>query len=136
MAATIVDADLTAFLDAINTYVESNWELGLFKSNTTITRATVMGDLTEADFGGYARIALNDFAGATLAGNVASAVSTAEVFAYTSGTANATVYGYFVYDSAAAKLVIAEKFTVAKSMSVAGDTITITPTDTLRQNGV
>lgn len=108
----LVDEMLAELLDEQTGHSSAHaWDgaiVKLFKSNTTPTRATVLADLTIADFAGYANLTLAaaNFAGSTIASNVASVTYglTLTWTRSTTGTSQ-TVYGMAVCNSAATKII-------------------------------
>lgn len=105
----------------------------LYKSNTTITKSTVLSDLTEADFAGYASITLANatFASASVSGHVASSLygTTLTWTRSTTGTAQ-TVYGMYITNAAGTKIIAAGPFdggpyTVTNSGDAINETLTV-----------
>jgi hypothetical protein len=102
-------------------------KLKLFKNSATLSHATVLSDLTEADFSGYSAYSL---AGGAVAGALdgsgrAVASYTAHTFTKSGATGN-TIYGYWVEDSTGA-LLWCELFDTPIPMTVDGAFIQITP---------
>jgi hypothetical protein len=76
-----------------------NGQLRLFKSNTTVSKSTVLGDLTECDFPGYSAASLNqsNWAAATVSAHVASSEYSSNVEFTRSSTGSAqSVYGAYI----------------------------------------
>lgn len=95
----------------------------LFKNNLVISPATVIGDLVEADFGGYAAITVTALLPAYLdpAGGASAQIGTVQFNC--DGTApDNTVYGAWV-ETAAGLLVLLVKFDAGITMVSAGDSI-------------
>lgn len=105
-------------------------KMRLFKSNTTITSATVLSDLTEADFTGYAAQNLSGFPAASVVGSSGSSTGDAKTFTVGSSPSTTnSIYGYYITDSGNTKLYGAQRDPGAPiSMTLAGQTYTITPT--------
>ena len=79
----------------------------LFKSNTTISEATVWADLTEADFTGYSIASLTAWTGPTDAGGDTSLVQEAAYVRTNSGGSAQTIYGWgIVLDHAGTPLLV------------------------------
>jgi len=120
-----------AFLDLLTSV---NYSLRLFKSDTDVTDATVVGDLTEADFAGYAAITLNSASWTTTPGSPSVATYAQQTFTRSSSGAQQLVYGYYV-TTAGGALRWLEKFDSAVIMELINDAIKITPRLTLRDEG-
>jgi hypothetical protein len=75
-------------------------KIGLFTNTPTITRNTVLADLTEATFVGYAQVTLTTFGAAFLdpSGNYADIVAPLAQFTMTATTTLQTITGYFLLD--------------------------------------
>lgn len=82
----------TAYLDG--------GKLGLFTNTPSITPTTVLADLTEATFDGYARVTLTTWGAAFLDpnGNYADSVAPTGTFTLTGTTVLETITGVFVLD--------------------------------------
>lgn len=82
-------------------------EYGLFVTDVPILDATVLGDLTEAAWAGYARQPAGVWAPPTLVGKKARTLAAPfPTFGNTSGV-NQTFYGWFLLDPLAVQLVAA-----------------------------
>lgn len=111
----------------------TNWRVGLFKSNVTVDENTVWSDLTECDFSGYSRVT-PVFPSATLDGsNNGSSTAPQAVFACNGGGTTNTAYGWFVYDVNTSKLVFSDNFAGPKSMALSGDSVGVTLTALMKQ---
>jgi len=99
----------------------------LFTNVLPLTPATLLTDLTEATFPGYARVSLVTWSAAyvTPSGLQAEIVSPAAVFTCTGGAGGQDVTGYAILDKAGL-LVAAENFDVPQSMHNNGETISVT----------
>lgn len=101
--------------------------LMLFTNNITPDEDTVIGDLTEATFPGYAQAMLDYSASTTIAAHVASLTPTAIVFTRAAGAGGEDVYGYGVLDSTGTYLLWAQRDPAAPlDMSIVGATYTVT----------
>lgn len=102
-------------------------KIRLFQNNYTPVAATVIGDLTEATFSGYAQITLagGAVAGALDAENRAVITWNAVTFTKAGATGN-TIYGYYIVDNGGVLLWL-ERFDAPISMTTDGAFITITP---------
>ena len=100
--------------------------LKLYKNDVTPSAASVAGDFTEADFGGYTAktLAANSWNAATVSSGVATATYAQQTF--TANATGAAVYGWFVVNSAGA-LIAAGRFGSAITI-VSGTQIQATPT--------
>lgn len=85
--------------DAI-TSILGTLTVGLFKNDATITRATVLSDLTECDFDGYTRLVLGGAGGSAQSGGISTAAYSFPPTFTKSGTVENDVYGYFILDGA------------------------------------
>jgi hypothetical protein len=83
----------------LRTLLNSGCTLRIFSNNITPTPANVIGDFTQATYGGYAgQVLTNDFAAQVkVKDGEYSITSTVHTFAYTSG-ATQTVYGWYIDD--------------------------------------
>lgn len=111
MALNVVaTGEVIALSRLVNLTSSANLELHLFTSNTTITDATVVGDLTEASASGYASFSLigASWTVATSSLNVTTASYPTRTFTF---SASVDVYGYYVTTASEAALVYAEAFT-------------------------
>lgn len=108
-----------------------NLVLCLYKSNTTPAETDVIGTYTEADFTGYANIALTG-ASWTVSGTAPTSIAYAQqTFTSSAGSQNQSVYGYFLKRASGGELVIAERFSDGPYVIVNnGDAIKVTPTIT------
>lgn len=131
MALVVVDQAEALILEMIvNKTAPQALDLQLFKSNTTPAETDDETDYTEADFTGYAEIALagSDWAAATPGAPSSIATNSQQVFT-ASGTPSGDVYGYMLKQATSGKLMWVERdpaapFTIAAS----GDTVKVTPT--------
>src|SRR5688572_32940844 len=104
----------------------------LFQSNTTPSQSTVIGDLTEATFSGYAAVTPSFGASATASNKGTITDSAARDFTHNGGGTSNTIYGYYVtYESGGSTLLWAERFDIAQTLANNGDKITLTAKFTL-----
>jgi len=111
-------------LDFIKTGL--NGELKLFKNNITPSGTTVLSDLTEADFSGYAAVATDttDYNAVSEVSNKAVLIATAYAnFIHNGGGTANTIYGYY-YEQDGALLQV-ERFDTPQLMSANADKIAI-----------
>lgn len=103
--------------------------VGLFKSNTVLTPDTVLADLTEADFTGYAQSAAVTWGSPGYDVNkVPEVLGDMKVFnSGTPITITNVVYGYFVVDGAGTTLLYAEKFATPASVINADQMLAVVP---------
>lgn len=112
---------------ALNDIKASTLLCKLFTNNLTFGVGTVIGDLTEATFSGYAAVTLSFGTVATNGSGQAEMVSATATFTRAVGATSNSVYGWYLVDSFNTKLVALDNVTSApKSMTTVGDTITIT----------
>lgn len=99
----------------------------LFKSNTTPTHATILADLTEADFGGYAAASLDSpVVGSVLDASSRAVITWNDVTFTRTGTPTNTIYGYWV-NNANGDLLWVERFDNPIVLDTNGLFIKLTP---------
>jgi hypothetical protein len=130
MAGFIVDNGEKVALEYLVNKVATtrNLILKLFKSNTTPSETTVVGDLTEADFTGYSAITLTG-ASWSISGTTPTQAAYAEqTFTSSADQSVQNVYGYYLVRATDGDLVAAERFTSGPyAISNLGDNIKVTP---------
>lgn len=100
--------------------------LRLYKNNYTPVAGSVYSDFTSADFSGYAQ-ETPSFGAATLVNGKGTITdSAARDFEHNGGGTANTIYGYYVVESVANKILWAERFGSPVLLTVAGDKVTIT----------
>ena len=106
----------------------SGGKIRLFKNNATLTATMVVGDLTEADFAGYAEINAA-WAGDPVTDSNGKAVIFHAPCQWTkSGATGNTIYGWYLIDDASyGDLQFVYKWDATKDMSDDGDQITFFP---------
>ena len=123
---------LTAVLNWLNSgQGGANWKLKLFQNAISLSPSVPLTALTECTFGGYAPYNMAFPAAALVGGTVATAADPGHQFAWSSSPPN-TVYGWYVVDVAANKMIACDTLATPKTMGAAGDTLTVTITDTLQ----
>lgn len=124
----------TELLDKMIKRSEEDYYLKLFKNNVVPTLATVIGDLTEADFTNYVAKSLTR-AGWNAAIKIAPVApcindEAASIYgteqSWTCGVAGNTVYGYYITGATSGKLLWLERFGTARILTD-GDILRITP---------
>lgn len=129
MPLVLADNGLSTILSELRT----NWNatairIHLFKSNTTPTTSSVLGDFTEADFAGYAAQDLVTWAAPSVAAHVARMTAANRTFTRSTTGAAQNIYGYYVTDNSDTVLLWAERDGAAPIiLTNAGDSYTITP---------
>lgn len=134
MPGTIVNNGEKVALDYLVGKVTTvrNLILRLYKTNVTPSETTVVGDLTEADFTGYAAITLTGASWTTSGGDPATGSYAEQTFSSSADQTPQSVYGYYLTRATDGDLVAAEKFSNGPYViSNNGDTIKLTPTITV-----
>lgn len=109
-----------------------NLTLKLFKSNTTPTATSVIGDFTECDFTNYTSKTLTaaTWNAATTVSGKATATYDSTPLSWTCGTTGNTIYGYTVQSASGSTLLWAELFSSPRTLAN-GEILNLTPTITL-----
>src|SRR4051812_42892273 len=90
----------------------------LFKNNVTVAHTTVLADLVEADFSGYAGIVLSGGTVQTLLNASGFAVTLFDMVTWTVGSISSnTIYGYYYIDLSG-NLTALEKWDLPVDMSL------------------
>lgn len=128
MAGVVVNTGLQLMAaQGVNKTAQADLVLCLFKSNTTPSAATVLADLTEADFTGYSNITLTGASWSVTTANPAVATYAQQTFTSSAGQSTQNIYGYYV--KSGTTLVAAERFSDAPNpITNNGDNIKVTPT--------
>jgi len=102
--------------------------VALFQNDFFPNANQVVGDFTEADFDGYAQStaavwgdAITDVAGET------AVYADTKQFTATGGVTTNTIYGYYVLDSTATKVLWAERFEDPVIVTAAGQGVVVVP---------
>lgn len=107
----------------------TNVVMHLYTSNTTPAAADTVATYTEATDGNYAAATLT---GGNWSVSAVAGVGTAEYAQQTfSFGGTATVYGYYVTDTAGTTLLWAERFSAASTFGTNGGTVNVTPKITM-----
>lgn len=113
-------------LDLLDVYIaNATLKIGLFKNDATVNDATVLADLTAADFSGYAAWTPTHGAAATVSNQGKAAAGSHNFDHNGGGTAN-TIYGAYLWNDDTGKLLKAVKFDAPITMDDAADRITVT----------
>ena len=117
---------------ALNKGATGDVKLNLYKSNTTLSETTAIGDLTLADFTGYSAATLSGASWTVTDADPSSASYAKQTFTSSAGSQNQAVYGYVVTNSAGTIALWGETFTDGPYTIVNnGDKIEVTPVFTL-----
>jgi hypothetical protein len=129
MSGVLVNQGETIALEAlVNKTAPQSLVLKLFKNNHVPVEADTEANFTEADFTGYASIALTPATWATTAGAPSDVTYPQQTFTSTADSQNQPIYGYFIIQGVSGKLVAAELFTDGPYTIVNnGDAIKVTP---------
>lgn len=123
---------LTRILDFLVAEDLTDAPIGLFKNDATLTEATVLADLTEADFVGYARGQCQNWTSAVYnaagKGEITADLVTFECSS--SGTPN-TIYGFFVLDGNGDLFYAEKNQSGGQSISNPGDKYDVIPAFTM-----
>lgn len=101
---------------------------GIFTNNHTVTRDTVLADLTEAAWTGYSAVVLDD-TNFTISGVAAhNGYILSAVLSFLNGSgSDKSSYGYFITDNARTKLLAAANFDSPPIVKPTGDSFTVLP---------
>ena len=130
MALVLFNAGAAEIMSrAVNKSATGDLKLKLYKSNTTLSKATVIGDLTLADFTGYADASFTGANWSVTTANPSVTSYAKQTFTSTAGSQNQDVYGYVVTNSAGTVALWGETFSDGPYNIVNnGDKIEVTPT--------
>lgn len=136
MSLVVPTASRAAILNMIlNKDAPEELDLHLFQNDVTPGNATVIGNLTEATFTGYAAIQLSNanFSTPTNADPSVSTYNAAQAFTSSAGSQNQTIYGYYVTRRTTADLLWVERFAPGDITTIVnnGDAVNVTPRITL-----
>lgn len=107
--------------------------LHLFKNNITPNNATILSNLTEADFAGYSAPTLLGGGWVTSSGDPSVATYAAQTFTCSATGVAQTVYGYYLTRGGVIRW--CELFPTSRLISVVGASITVNPRITLQDSG-
>jgi hypothetical protein len=96
MSLKVPNVGLLSLLDAETATWGAAVSLRLFKNNLTPTSTTVLGDLTVADFPGYANVNVASWAAAAIVSGRAKSIGALCTFTLSSTGGPHPVYGYYV----------------------------------------
>ncbi len=99
MSVIVPKTARTGMLDDIKDGRLQGASLCLFRNNLTPDANTVLGDLTEANFSGYARQTLSAWPNSALSGAIARTTHPDKTFLHSGGGVDNDIYGYYVLDS-------------------------------------
>ena len=132
MAGVWMDAGLTEEVSAIETEINSvGWTVHLYTNAHTPATTDVLGDYTEATFGGYASQPFYPPVDGGVVANHVDITSNPLSFAATGAGLPQTVIGYYITDSGGTILKAAEEFPSPITFTNAGDTLAGTVIETL-----
>ena len=120
-----VDAGLLTQLSAV---LSTDKKYHLFTNNAMPGPATVLADLTEASFPGYASVTVTSggWTSSGVSGHVGYKIAPAITFTNSSGS-SVSVYGFFVTDSTGTILLAAARFDAAPIVIPNGGTQQVIP---------
>jgi hypothetical protein len=102
----------------------------LFQNNATISHSTVLADLTEATFSGYASIILSGGTVQSSLDGTNRAVTLFNMVSWTkAGATGNTIYGYY-YTDGSGNLTGVEKWDSPETMTTDGQVLQFVPQDT------
>lgn len=135
MAGILCDQGIDA-LDALlaAAMIADSWLVALFTNNHTPALNSLIGDFTEASFGGYGREALAGPTNIGVSGNIALERFNSVTFVPTGAGLPVTVYGYMIVKGAV--LAGAELFAVPITLTTAGLGINVLPSLTYQDRSV
>jgi len=112
------------------------FKIRLFKSDTVPTRTTVLADLDECDFDGYAAQDLASWIFDTVTAHVGYITYPPVTFTRSAGATSNNVFGYYITDAANTELYWTERAVPAADhvgtvMSIPTQTIVVTPKQTV-----
>lgn len=131
MAGPVTQPALVTLLDDLQSERDT-WVMGLYTNNYTPLETSVIGDFTEATFGGYSRVAVDAWGAAFWSsGGWAESDAALATFTATGAGLPVTVYGYFLLD-AGGNVVGAERNPAGGvTLSTAGQVFPVWPRFTL-----
>jgi hypothetical protein len=115
-----------AFLVGKSGYTVRTLVMRLFKNDFTPLETSVVGDLTVADFTGYAdaTLASGDWTLSGTSPNLATAA--VKTFTSSAGSQNQDIYGWYLVTATDNELIVAERFSDApKNIANNGDAISV-----------
>jgi len=120
---------LTGLTDLLGTHGPFNaMTLHLYQNNIVLGRSTVLSNLTEANFTGYAAVASYTWSTPYVdVDGSALAIGADEAFIATAATPSNQVYGYYFTDSGATMLLAAYAFAAPVAIAGIGQAVTVVP---------
>lgn len=121
----------SALLDAVvavTTALSGSHKVALFKNDYTPTIATVIGDLVEADYDGYAAVTNSGWLPAAWAtqGAAIQYMDTPAVFQPTGSVVTNVIYGWYFYKTGTPNVyIMGERFSSPIPMGDTGDQIVV-----------
>lgn len=136
MALVIPNASKAAILAILlNKDAPEELDLHLYQNDVTPGNTTGLGDLTEADFTGYADVELANanFSTPSTADPSVSTYDSAQAFTSSAGSQNQTIYGYYITRRTTGDLMWVERFAAPDIITITnnGDAVNVTPRFTL-----
>lgn len=116
-----------ALQNYLNKAAPQNQVLKLFRNDYVPNNLSTEANFTEANFTGYAAIALSGASWVTAQG-VPTVASYAQQAFTASGAGVQTIFGYYVVQASSGKLMWAERFDTPQVVQFSGDFIRVTPT--------
>lgn len=108
MPGVVPDQGIQDALDDLLATTEwANAKLRLFSNNVTPTTSDTPSTYTESSFSGYSAVTLSGWSAASVSAHVATSTATPITFTITSGSA--TVYGWYITNSAGTRLLAAQR---------------------------
>jgi len=138
MALLMVNQGEEIALQAIlnHTAQDEDLELRLYKNDVTPGDSDTEATYTEADFTGYAACTLTGASWVITPGAPTEAAYAQQTFTSSAGSQNQDIYGYYVVQSVAGKLLWAERFSDGPyNIANNGDAIKVTPKIQLKKVG-
>jgi hypothetical protein len=109
MALKVPDVgDLFFLADLISNSLQGAW-CKLYRVDIVPTFATVLGDITEANFSGYVKKVLNSWSPQVILGIRAYTENDPVNFTHNGGATANSIFGYYVVDSTESELLFLEK---------------------------
>jgi len=124
----ISQSALLAAIDAVTVALSGSHKVALFKNDYTPTSNTVIGDLEEADFTGYAAVTNSGWLAAAWAtqGAAYQYMDTPAIFQPTGTTVSNVIYGWYFYATGTPNVyILGERFASPIPMNDPGDQIMV-----------
>lgn len=113
--------------EAVRSYANTNWRIGLYKAiSPSLGNTTVLADLTvAADTYTPGNLQTPVYGAASTVSGTAKITAADLTWTWASGSGE-TIIGYFIKNNATGKLIRVQELAAGQLMSVAGDAIVIT----------